>query len=38
MFKDDELKNLFIKRDSNKKLNFKITKTMKPEIYEITFK
>lgn len=35
MFKDDELKNLFIKRDGNKRLNFKITKTMKPEIYEL---
>ena len=28
-------KNLFIKKDGNKRLNFKITKTMKPEIYEL---
>ena len=38
MFQDDELKNLFIKKDSNKRLNFKITKTMKPEIYELFLK
>ena len=35
MFKDDELKNLFIQRDNDKRLNFKITRTMKPEIYEL---
>ena len=35
MIKDDELKNLFIQRDNDKRLNFKITRTMKPEIYEL---
>jgi hypothetical protein len=35
MFKDDELKNLFVTKDNNKRLNFKITKSMKPEIYEL---
>ena len=35
MFKDDELKNLFITKDNDKRLNFKITKSMKPEIYEL---
>ena len=35
MFKDDELKNLFVKKDNDKRLNFKITKSMKPEIYEL---
>jgi len=35
MFKDDELKDLFIIKDNNKHLNFKITKSMKPEVYEL---
>ena len=35
MFQDDELKNLFVQKSNDKRLNFKITKSMKPEVYEL---
>ena len=35
MFKENELKQIFFKKDERKVLNFKIAKTMKPEIYEL---
>ena len=35
MFKDDELKINFVKKDNKQLLNFKITQTMKPEVYEL---
>ena len=35
MFKDDELKINFVKKDNKQLLNFKITKTMKPEVYDL---